>query len=93
MTQKELQYYTKHINSTIFTLYEAYEKPSQAKIIAYENIIQKMIYDGGYDFMMLSCNTYFFTCAYKVKMKDNSLHGYAYFLRVFTPTKELTIKI
>lgn len=93
MTQKEKQYCTRYIHANMHSLFEVYKNPSQAKILAYMNIKIKMIHDEGYDFRILSHNNQFFSCAYKIRIKDNSLSQYSHFLRVFTPTKNFVIKI
>ena len=48
------------------TLFDAYKKPSQAKIDAWNNIQDEMLYEGGYDLHIVSHNISFFTCAYYI---------------------------
>ena len=48
------------------TLFEAYKKPSQAKINAWNDIQDEMLYEGGYGLHIVSHNTCFFTCAYYI---------------------------
>ena len=46
------------------TLFDCYKTPSAAKIEAYERCREKCYRQGGYNFCILSCNTFGFTCGW-----------------------------
>ena len=45
-------------------IWEAYQKPSYAKISAYWEIYDEMVLSGGHDLRITGANSSFFSCAY-----------------------------
>ena len=69
MTKKELGMYHNWLNAEDSSVYEAYERPSYAKVRAEQSIIDEMVSVCGYGYRVTSHNTFNFACAYKY-MKD-----------------------
>lgn len=82
-----LQLYRVSIDRRLEDVYSTF---STAKRKAYEDCIYDMLSNGGYDFKILSYNTYMFTCAYRYEDAKGFIH-----LVYHTATKreDITISI
>lgn len=60
--QQMLQRYSYHEGNS---LYDVYDRPSHAKIWAYENCADKCYYENGRDFGICSHNTFGFTVSWR----------------------------
>lgn len=67
--------------SCIRTLFDAYSRPSQAKVNAENECMLKMYYEHGYDFRIISYNTFAFTCGWLIEDAETGV----VMLRVETP--------
>lgn len=55
----------RYANSNMYSVYDAYQQPSEQKVRAERMIHIEMDQYNGYDYRILSYNTFRFTCAYK----------------------------
>lgn len=67
--------------SCIDSLYAIYAKPSKAKISAHGDCWEQMHKEHGYDFRILSYNTFAFTCGWVMEAPETGV----IMLRVETP--------
>lgn len=67
--------------SCIDNLYGVYSRPSEHKLRAENDCVVRMVSENGYDFRIISYNTFAFTCGWLV---ENSESGVV-MLRVETP--------
>lgn len=67
--------------SCITSLFDAYSRPSQAKVNAENDCMNKMYAEYGYDFRIISYNTFAFTCAWLMEDIETGV----IMLRVETP--------
>lgn len=63
-TKKAAQYLNSYNRSRIFDIYEAYEKPSSAKIKADYFCKEQMYKEGGHGYKIIGYNCNFFTVAW-----------------------------
>lgn len=63
------------------SLFDCYDKPSQAKVEAENECMNKMYAEHGYDFRILSYNTFAFTCGWVMEDPETGV----IMLRVETP--------
>ena len=75
--------------SEYYGLYDCYAKPSIAKLDIQMSIIEEMRWHKGFDFRILSFNTFMFTCAYRIDRDDKPTDILVY----HSPAKRLIIEI
>ena len=63
------------------SLFDCYDKPSQHKVRAENDCMNKMYADYGYDFRIISYNTFAFTCGWLMEDPETGV----IMLRVETP--------
>ena len=73
MNAKERRMFENWQRATMRNIYDAYERPSLAKVRAYERCIDKAIELGGWDIRVPSKNTFGFTLAFLFRGKDCKL--------------------
>lgn len=78
-----------YMNSSYSNLFSAYSKPSKDKINAFTKCKNKQVDLDGFDFRIISKNTYIFTCGFKY---INMLTGKKMFYYI-TPYYEISIEI
>ena len=61
----------RYANSNMYSVFDAYAQPSEQKIRAEKMIRVEMDMYNGYDYRILSYNTFRFTCAYKYEDMKN----------------------
>ena len=66
MNKRELRFLAEYTNSYNRTIYDCYDKPSQNKVLAYEETRNYMESIGGKAYFILSYNAYTFTCGFIV---------------------------
>lgn len=77
----------KYYTWTTDNLYQLYGKPSDKKIMAYDRVISRMLYDKGYRLRLSRNNTWSFSAGYLFK-RD----GVEY-LKYFTSNNVYVIKV
>ena len=87
MNKQEKQIYEKYQMSTYYRLEHCYNKPSMAKIKAYNDIIEECNINNGWHLRIMSYNCQMFTVGYIV------LNGNDKFLVYHTPNKKQIIKV
>ena len=75
------RYVNAYAMSCIDSLYACYSKPSKAKIAAHGEYWEKMHQEHGYDFRIISHNTYAYTCGWLMEDPETGV----IMLRVETP--------
>ena len=72
MNKKQTRIFDDYNRSKWSSIYEAYNRPSEAKFDAERMILQEMYFYNGFGYRILSKNTYNFSCAY---LYDNKKDG------------------
>ena len=67
MNKRDLEFLKAYRNSYNYNIYDCYAKPSENKVIAYEETRNYMESIGGNGYRILSYNTFSFTCGFIVK--------------------------
>ena len=67
MNKRDLRFLKEYRDSNNYSIYDCYAKPSENKVIAYEETRNYMESIGGHGYRILSYNTFSFTCGYIVK--------------------------
>lgn len=70
-----------YVMSCKASLFDCYGKPSKAKVEAENECIKKMYAEYGYDFCIISYNTFAFTCGWLIEDAETGV----VMLRVETP--------
>ena len=73
--------------STKSSIFNAYGKPSQAKVESFNKILKEMKDNNGYGMRILSHGQSIYTCAYKFKKDDKE------YLKYHSKTKALEIAL
>ena len=74
MNKRQTNIVKAYRRSTDRRLEDVYSTFSTAKRNAYEYCINDMVNNSGYDFRILSYNTFMFTCAYRYEDVNGRLH-------------------
>lgn len=67
MNKRDLRFIKEYRNSYNYSIYDCYSKPSENKVLAYEETRNYMESIGGKGYRILSYNTYSFTCGFMFK--------------------------
>ena len=77
MTKKQMMMYENWERATMYDIYDAYERPSAAKVYAYNKCIQDFCKLNGTAFRLCTKNTFGFTCAFLFIDGDDVMMYYA----------------
>lgn len=67
MNKRDLRFIKEYRYSYNYSIYDCYTKPSENKVIAYDETRAYMESIGGTGYRILSYNRYSFTCGFRVK--------------------------
>lgn len=67
MNKRDLRFIKEYRESDNYTIYDCYIKPSKNKVIAYNETLAYMESIGGHGYRIWGCNSYTFTCGFRVK--------------------------
>ena len=67
MNKRDLHFIIEYRDSYNYSIYDCYFKPSENKVIAYQETLSYMESIGGSGYRILSYNSFSFTCGFRVK--------------------------
>lgn len=67
MNKRDLRFIKEYRNSYNYSIYDCYSKPSENKVLAYEETRNYMESIGGKSYRILSYNPSTFTCGFMVQ--------------------------
>lgn len=76
MNQKQKNIIAKHLRSQKTDLYDAYKKPSQEKIDAYEDCYKRFKQQNGFKFKIIGRNLYVFSVGWYFKKNNKTYFHY-----------------
>ena len=86
MTKRDRGIVHQYLQSTSYNLNDVYGSYSKAKARAWDNCVEQMYLDGGYNLKIISSNSQIFTVGYTVKNDDEVAIVY------ITPTKKRLLR-
>lgn len=71
--KKAEHFRTRYIHAEGITIFDVYDYPSTAKMLAYKQCLEKCYSQGGYDFRIMSHNCQYFTCGWITGFSDETI--------------------
>lgn len=74
LNKKQQQLFNNYLNARYKDLKQAYKTCSNAKVISYQNILDEMRKNNGYNVRITGANSCVYSCAYKYQIfNDNEI--------------------